>query len=85
MPGHGAEAGEGEDGQPGDGALLLPVASSVGEDRPRYPDTVFGKLEESRFPSLAAVGERWPELAARDTFAAGLRAFVDGMLAQESK
>jgi hypothetical protein len=61
------------------------VASSVGADRPRYRDTVFGKLDESRFPSLAAVGERWPEPAARDTFAAGLRAFVDGMLAQESK
>jgi AcrR family transcriptional regulator len=61
------------------------AARRGGEDRPRYRDTVFGKLDESRFPSLAAVGERWPELAARDTFAAGLRAFVDEMLAQESR
>jgi len=46
---------------------------------------VFANLDESRFPGLAVVGERWPELAARDTYRAGLRAFVDGLLAQESK
>lgn len=57
----------------------------AGEGRPRYRDTVFVKLDESRFPSLAAVGDRWPELAARDTFAVGLRALVDGTLAQESR
>jgi AcrR family transcriptional regulator len=55
------------------------------EDRPRYRDTVFGGLDASRFPSLAAVGDRWPELTARDTYARGLRAFVDGLLAQESR
>jgi len=55
------------------------------EDRPRYRDTVFANLDESRFPGLAAVGDRWPELAARDTYRAGLRALVDGLLAQESR
>lgn len=29
-----------------------------------------------------AIGSRWPELAARDNYLAGLRAFVDGLLAQ---
>ncbi|MDS0137845.1 MULTISPECIES: TetR/AcrR family transcriptional regulator [unclassified Amycolatopsis] len=55
------------------------------EGRPRYRDSVFANLDESRFPGLAGIGERWPELTARDTYRAGLRAFVDGLLAQESK
>jgi AcrR family transcriptional regulator len=55
------------------------------QDRPRYRDRVFTELDSARFPSLAAVGDRWPELTARDTYRAGLRAFVDGLLAQESR
>lgn len=31
-------------------------------------------------PHLAALADRWPELTARDTYAQGLRAFVDGLL-----
>ncbi|MFF5446200.1 hypothetical protein [Streptomyces sp. NPDC012888] len=31
-------------------------------------------------PHLAAVGGRWGELAARDGYREGLRAFVDGLL-----
>lgn len=61
------------------------AARRAAAGRPRYRDTVFEKLDATRFPSLSAIGERWPELAERDTFARGLRAFVDGMLAQESK
>lgn len=69
------------------GEILVRVraARRAAMGRPRYRDAVFEKLDETRFPSLAAIGERWPELAERDTFARGLRAFVDGMLAQESK
>ncbi|OXM61860.1 TetR/AcrR family transcriptional regulator [Amycolatopsis vastitatis] len=55
------------------------------QDRPRYRDSVFGSLDSARFPSLAAVGDRWPELTARDTYRQGLRALVDGLLAQESR
>ena len=55
------------------------------QDRPRYRDQVFAGLDPARFPSLAVVGDRWPELSARDTYRAGLRAFVDGLLAQESR
>ncbi|WIV57176.1 TetR family transcriptional regulator [Amycolatopsis nalaikhensis] len=57
----------------------------AGENRPRYRDSVFADLDPERFPSLAVLGGRWPELTARDTFARGLRALVDGSLAQESK
>ena len=69
------------------GEILIRVRAGrrAEEDRPRYRDTVFARLDAARYPSLAAVGERWPELAARDTYARGLRAFVDGLLAQESK
>jgi hypothetical protein len=35
-------------------------------------------------PSLAAVGDRWPALAARNIYAEGVRAFVDGLLAQNT-
>ncbi|MEU4524823.1 TetR/AcrR family transcriptional regulator [Amycolatopsis sp. NPDC024027] len=61
------------------------AARRAAEDRPRYRDRVFAALDGARFPNLAAVGDRWPELAARDTYRAGLRAFVDGLLAQESR
>jgi hypothetical protein len=35
-------------------------------------------------PSLAAIGDRWPALAARNTYPDGVRAFVDGLLAQNT-
>jgi hypothetical protein len=29
---------------------------------------------------VAAIGDRWPEVAAQDTYPEALRAFVDGLL-----
>jgi AcrR family transcriptional regulator len=52
--------------------------------RPSYRDMDFGNFDASKVPSLAAIGDRWPALAARDTYSQGLRAFVDGLLAQDS-
>ncbi|WP_433323474.1 TetR/AcrR family transcriptional regulator [Spirillospora sp. CA-294931] len=43
-------------------------------------DEVFRELDAARYPHLAAVADRWPELTARDTYASGLRALVDGLL-----
>ncbi|HEY8482057.1 MAG TPA: TetR/AcrR family transcriptional regulator [Spirillospora sp.] len=41
-------------------------------------------LDASRLPRLAAIGsDLWAEVAERDTYADGLRALVDGLLAQE--
>ncbi|HEY7103090.1 MAG TPA: helix-turn-helix domain-containing protein [Mycobacteriales bacterium] len=51
--------------------------------RPATP--FFGNLDPARMPSLAAVGDRWPALAARDTYAEGVRAFVDGLLARNGR
>lgn len=38
-------------------------------------------FDATQVPHLAAVGDRWAALAARDTYVQGLRAFVDGLLA----
>lgn len=43
-----------------------------------------GSFDASRLPHLAAIGDRWPALAGRDTYPQGLRALVDGLLAQAS-
>ena len=44
----------------------------------------FSTLDADRYPQLAAIGGRWPELAARDSFPDGLRALVDGLLASSA-
>jgi AcrR family transcriptional regulator len=45
------------------------------------PDGGFlAAVDATRLPRLAAIGDQWPALAARDTYAAGLRALVDGLL-----
>jgi AcrR family transcriptional regulator len=51
-------------------------------ERPIYRDAFFGNLGASEMPRLAAIGDRWPKLAAQDTYPEGLRAFVDGLFAQ---
>ena len=50
--------------------------------RPPRPEGFFGAIDASRLPRLAALGDQWPALAARDTYPQGLDAFVDGLLAQ---
>ncbi|MGC5053389.1 TetR/AcrR family transcriptional regulator [Micromonospora sp. DT48] len=42
----------------------------------------FGSIDAKKLPHLAALGDRWAVLAPRDTFVDGLRALVDGLLAQ---
>ncbi|POX51469.1 TetR family transcriptional regulator, partial [Streptomyces sp. Ru71] len=50
------------------------------DERPTYRDQVFADLDRADLPRLAALGPRWAELTAQDTYAAGLRALVDGLL-----
>lgn len=67
------------------GEILVRTRSAgrrADDDLPVHPDGFFGRLDASRMPRLTAIGDRWPALAARDTYAQGLRAFVDGLLAQ---
>lgn len=42
----------------------------------------FDAVDADRLPRLAAIGDRWPVVAARDTYQDGLRALVDGLLRQ---
>jgi AcrR family transcriptional regulator len=63
---------------------ILVRAGSGGREAatPRPTDgSFFSTLDASRHPQLAAIGERWPALAARDIYRQGLGAFVDGLLA----
>ncbi|MFC4913784.1 TetR/AcrR family transcriptional regulator [Actinomadura gamaensis] len=63
-----------------------PDALQPGALRPGAPgpgDPFFGDgVDMSRLPTLAAVGDRWPALAAQDTYASALEAFVDGLFAR---
>jgi AcrR family transcriptional regulator len=66
---------------------ILVRAHSAGRHRAddellTHQDGFFGRLDASRMPRLTAIGDQWPTLAARDTYAQALRAFVDGLLAQ---
>jgi AcrR family transcriptional regulator len=46
-------------------------------------DGRFGRVSASQAPTLASIGMRaWHDISARDTFASGVRAFTEGMLAQ---
>lgn len=41
-----------------------------------------GDLDPARYPHLATIGDRWPVVAAQDSYRQGLRAFVAGLLTQ---
>jgi AcrR family transcriptional regulator len=49
---------------------------------PRDPDSPFYNADPARMPGLAVVASRWGEVAQQDHYLQGLRAFVDGLLAQ---
>lgn len=54
------------------------------EEDPARLNAYFGNPDSpARLPHLAALADRWGALAGADTFALGLRAFVDGLLAQD--
>lgn len=63
------------------GEILVRAHSAGRRAEAEGPDHV-GDLGASRLPRLAALSDRWPALAAQDTYAQGLRAFVDGLLTQ---
>lgn len=48
--------------------------------RPTSGAGFLGRVDPSRLPRLAALGDQWPILAARDTYLQGLRAIVEGLL-----
>lgn len=67
------------------GEILVRAHSAdgrAGGGQPAGDRAFFGGLDAARMPSLAALGGRWPELAAHDTYSQALEAFVDGLLAR---
>lgn len=52
------------------------------QERAADQQTFFGNLDPDEQPRMAAIGDRWPALAARDTYVSGLTALVDGLLAR---
>jgi len=65
---------------------ILVRAHSAGQptddERPAGLDAFIEGLDPARLPHLSALGDRWPALAAQDTYPLALSAFVDGLLAQ---
>ncbi|MEU8552117.1 TetR/AcrR family transcriptional regulator [Streptomyces roseoverticillatus] len=56
---------------------------TMDEQDPTRLNPYFGNADGPlQHPHLAAIAGRWAALAGQDTFAQGLRAFVDGLLAQ---
>jgi AcrR family transcriptional regulator len=67
------------------GEILVRAHSARGranDEPPAYRDALFSGLDASQMPCLVALGDQWPTLTSRDTYSQGLRAFVDGLLAQ---
>ncbi|WP_235735247.1 TetR/AcrR family transcriptional regulator [Nocardioides alcanivorans] len=50
-----------------------------------HPDPSVSDHDAAELPGLAAVGKHWVEVSARDTFAEGLAALVDGLLSQAAR
>jgi AcrR family transcriptional regulator len=61
---------------------ILVRAHSLHRPPDARPTPSFENFDASELPHLAAVGHQWPALAARDIYARGLTALVDGLLAQ---
>jgi hypothetical protein len=49
-------------------------------DGATYREEVFARLDPATHPRLAALGDHWTELTARDTYVEGLRSLIDGAL-----
>ncbi len=65
------------------GEILVRAHTARDRVTARYPGaSAFESVDAERMPVLAAIGDDWPRLAARDTYRAGLEALVDGLIAQ---
>jgi AcrR family transcriptional regulator len=59
------------------GEILVRAHST---NRPAVDGAFFAGADLTGLPRLAGIGDRWPVLAAEDSYPGGLRAFVDGLL-----
>lgn len=52
----------------------------TGNQHPTTRTPSFSSLDATQVPHLAAIGDQWPALAARNTYPHGIRAFINGLL-----
>ena len=66
------------------GEVIVRANSRRRPDDQRFvpADATPANFDASQAPRLAAIGHRWATVAAQDTYAQGLHALVDGLLAQ---
>jgi len=65
------------------GEILVRARAAEADEsgaRASYRDRVFHGLDRAALPHLATIADEWPAITRRDTYAAGLGAFVDGLL-----
>ncbi|MFI6867359.1 TetR/AcrR family transcriptional regulator [Nocardia sp. NPDC050406] len=59
--------------------IIRATARRPADGRTTFREKVFADLDAEELPRLAALGERYPGLAALDTYECGLRALVAGL------
>jgi len=64
------------------GEILVRTRSDSSEADREARAPAFTDFDPEATPTLAAIGPRWLEFSARDTFAVGVDAFVDGLLSR---
>ncbi len=67
------------------GEIMVRVTAArrrADQDRPTYREQVFADLDPAELPRLAEIAKDWAKLTAEDTYRTGLKALVDGLLAQ---
>jgi AcrR family transcriptional regulator len=67
------------------GEIMIRTAAArrrEGDERPTFRQEVFADLDPDEFPRLARVSGRWEALTAQDHYANGLRALVNGLVAE---
>jgi AcrR family transcriptional regulator len=66
------------------GEIVIRTSSArrrADDDRPTYRDRVFADLDPEELPRLAQIADRWARLTSEGSYAEGLRAMVDGLVA----
>jgi AcrR family transcriptional regulator len=66
------------------GEILVRAHSRPPEERSVPGEPFFAGLDPTRTPVLAEIGDRWPELAARDVYPTAIRALVEGLLTAQA-
>lgn len=67
------------------GDLVVRQRRAASDTTPGQRDDTISTVDPTRYPRLSTVGDRWPELTTRDTYAHGVRALIAGSLPAPSE